>query len=106
MNGNEHPYLHYYDMLYPALKSKVEEFEVLGYKDATISSLWTYLLKKKWKKTNGHPRLFQLVSDILSVKPGEYMNFETVEAFRSPNWFTDLDEEELNDLFRSNKDRK
>ncbi|WP_240189811.1 post-transcriptional regulator [Bacillus sp. P14.5] len=103
MNVLKHPYSHFYDDVKPALISKVEEFEVLGYGKATVESLWTYLLKKKWKKPKEEIRMFELVSDILSVKAGEYMSFETVEAYRSPNWFSDLNEDELKELLKPNK---
>ncbi|MBO8177551.1 MAG: post-transcriptional regulator [Bacillus sp. (in: Bacteria)] len=96
-----HPYEKYFEQLKPALLSKVEEFEVLGYDDVTTDQLWTYLLRKKWKNVKEEKKLFQLVNDILSIKPTEYMTFATVEAYRSPNWFVDLDEEELRELLRS-----
>ncbi len=41
------------------------------------------------------PRLSQLVNDVLGIKAGDFMNFKTVESFRSPNWFEDIDQKEL-----------
>jgi hypothetical protein len=105
MKTNQHPYDRFYDSLEPALSSKVEEFEILGYGKANVERLWAYLTKKKWKKPEMDVKLFQLVNDVLTVKPGEYMNFETVEAYRSPNWFEDINEEELNELLRPGKKR-
>jgi hypothetical protein len=103
MSKQQHPYDRYYVSLELALISKVEEFEVLGYGKATVESLWLYLTKKKWKKPNQDVMFFELVNDVLTVKPGEYMSFETVEAYRSPNWFTEVNENELNALLRPKK---
>ncbi|XXM73607.1 post-transcriptional regulator [Lysinibacillus sphaericus] len=105
MKANQHPYDRFYDSLVPALSSKVEEFELLGYGRADIERLWAYLTKKKWKKPEVHVKTYQLVSDVLTVKPGEYMSFETVEAYRSPNWFEEVNEEELNELLRPGRKR-
>ncbi|MGM0752309.1 MAG: post-transcriptional regulator [Bacillota bacterium] len=103
MKNNQHPYERFYESLEPALISKVEEFEILGYGEAEVDRLWSYLTKKKWKKPEIDVKFFQLVSDVLTVKPGEYMSFETIEAYRSPNWFADVNEDELNELLRPNK---
>ena len=106
MKNNQHPYDRFYESLVPALVSKVEEFEVLGYGKADTDRLWAYLTKKKWKKPEVDVKFFQLVSDVLTVKPGEYMSFETIEAYRSPNWFAEVNEDELNELLRPNKNGK
>ncbi|OIU70696.1 post-transcriptional regulator [Rossellomorea aquimaris] len=105
MKANQHPYDRFYDSLVPALSSKVEEFELLGYGRADVERLWAYLTKKKWKKPEVNVKTYQLVSDVLTVKPGEYMSFETVEAYRSPNWFEEVNEEELNELLRPGRKR-
>ena len=65
------------------VKSKLEEFFVLGYGSIKEDGLWEFLTKKKWKKMNEDIRLYEIVDDILSVKLGEYMNYATVEAFKS-----------------------
>ncbi|BCB04959.1 post-transcriptional regulator [Bacillus sp. KH172YL63] len=106
MKNNQHPYDRFYDSLLPALESKVEEFDILGYGKATVDRLWAYLTKKKWKKPETDVKIFQLVSDVLTVKPGEYMNFETMEAYHSPNWFAEVNEEELNELLHPKKNGK
>ncbi|WP_396133333.1 post-transcriptional regulator, partial [Faecalibacillus faecis] len=41
--------------------------------------------------------------DVLTVKPGDLMSFKTVEAYRSPNWFAELDEKELDALFNGER---
>jgi hypothetical protein len=100
---NIHQYDEYYDILQPALNSKAEEFLLIGYGKVEINDLWNYLTKKKWKKHTESKRLHELVSDVLSLKVGDFMNFATVEAFRSPNWFIDLKQEELQELLRPNE---
>ncbi len=47
--------------------------------------------------------MYQLVADIVSTKPVDYMNFATVEAYRSPNWLEEVNHEELQELFRPKK---
>lgn len=95
-----HQYDDYYEILQPVLKSKAEEFLLVGYGKVKASDLWDYLTKKKWKKPKTEIRVHELVSDVLSIKAGEYMNFATIEAFRSPNWFIDLEGEELQELLK------
>ncbi|MBD8069320.1 post-transcriptional regulator [Bacillus sp. PS06] len=82
----------------PALKSKLEEFILYGYDSVTEEELWQYLCKKKWKRERETKLLYQIVNDILSVKIGEYMNYATVEAFKSPDWFSNQGQEELSKL--------
>ena len=87
----EHKYEHFMNDVRPALKSKREEFAVLGYDAVTEQELWAYLLKKKWKKPKEDVHLYEIVADILSIQPGHYMNFATVEAFKHGS--IDLDNE-------------
>lgn len=97
MNG-DHPYDSFFAQLEPALTSKREEFAMLGYKEVTNKDIWEFLKKKKWKKPKDDIRLYEISADILSAKVHDYMNFATVEAYRSPNWFTEINPEELEDL--------
>ncbi|MBU8581433.1 post-transcriptional regulator [Bacillus paralicheniformis] len=80
----KHPADLYKDHLKPFLHSKTEEFRILGYDDIEIEELWSYLLNKKWKKKKG-VQIHQLAGDILSVKIGEFMNYATVESFKTSN---------------------
>ncbi len=98
MIGKKHVYDVYFETLKPALISKSEELMVLGYGEISVENLWGFLTKKKWKKSSVDIHLYQLVNDLLASKPGEIMNYMTVEAFRGENWLTDLREEELRDL--------
>ncbi|MPQ26165.1 post-transcriptional regulator [Bacillus paralicheniformis] len=80
----KHPADLYKDHLKPFLHSKTEEFRILGYDDIEIEELWSYLLNKKWKKQKD-VQIHQLAGDILSVKIGEFMNYATVESFKTSN---------------------
>ncbi|WP_445490176.1 post-transcriptional regulator [Niallia sp. 03133] len=95
-----HLYDHYRKEVQPALKSKLEEFHLLGYETITEDELWFYLTKKKWKKPADSGRLFILVQDILNVKIAEYMNFATIEAYRADDFFSVLSEEEKKELLK------
>lgn len=83
----------------PALKSKVEEFKILDYGKLTEEDLWDYLLNKKWKRPKEDVHLFEIVADILSIQPGEFMNYATVEAFKIGTSILD-DEEERRELLK------
>lgn len=88
----------YRQELIPALESKLTELSLLGYAKVTEDQLWTFLLAKKWKKLSGDIHIHRLVRDILQVKPQEFMSYQTIEAFKSPNLFAKIDEEELKEL--------
>lgn len=87
----------YYKQVLPVLESKVAECHLLGYKTVTVHSLWNYLVKKRWKKPQ-ETSLSQITNDIFRVSVGDLMNFESVEAFKQPNLFTELEPEELQSL--------
>ncbi|MGG3450890.1 MULTISPECIES: post-transcriptional regulator [Bacillaceae] len=100
---DKHPYDTYYRKLLPALVSKVEEFKLFEYHTVSIQTLWHYLTKKKWKVVQEEPAVSKLVSDVLSVKPGDYMSFTQVSAYKSPEWGTPLSDEEMTKLFEPRK---
>ncbi|GIN97968.1 post-transcriptional regulator ComN [Siminovitchia terrae] len=83
MSEYKHEYDDYFHRLKPALLSKAEEFVILGYEDISIEDLWRFLTEKAWKKPKAGVRVHELVSDIFLLKIGDFMNFATVEAFRS-----------------------
>ncbi|WP_353855091.1 post-transcriptional regulator [Bacillus sp. Bos-x628] len=78
----QHPAAIYKDHLKPFLVSKLEEFIILGYKDVDLEELWSYLENKKWKKKREYS-IHELATDILSVKIGEFMNYATVQSFKT-----------------------
>jgi hypothetical protein len=77
----------------PALQSKLEEFQILGYRDISEPQLWEYLLKKKWKKVKEEMKLHQAIQDIFSVKVSDYMNYATVESYKAAEFSLDNEEE-------------
>src|SRR5690606_7919163 len=82
-----HMYDKYREKVRPFLKSKLEEFELYGYDSVKEEELWDFLKSKTWRKEKEEKLLYQIVSYILSIKVGDYMNYATVEAFKAPNWF-------------------
>ncbi|AUZ39674.1 post-transcriptional regulator ComN [Bacillus sp. MBGLi79] len=96
----KHPADLYKDHIRPFLYSKLEEFKILGYDDVELESLWSYLTNKKWKKKM-ELNIYELASDILSVKIGEFMNYATVESFKTSNWLgSEEGQEALEELLR------
>jgi hypothetical protein len=94
-----HEYEHFRIRVKPALGSKLEEFQLLGYDTISEKELWEYLVKKKWKKVNTDKRLFEVVQDILSIKVSDYMSFATIEAFKSPELLLN-NENDWNELLK------
>lgn len=84
----------------PALTSKVEEFQLLGYETITEDDIWTYLKNKKWKKQKHQPRLHEIVADIMKVTAGEFMNYVTVETIKQDAVFDFSDEELRKELLK------
>ncbi|WP_455676124.1 post-transcriptional regulator [Pradoshia sp.] len=76
----KHPYEKYRQEMDPALKSKLEEFDLLDYPDITEEDIWAYLIQKKWKKANGEARHYEIMQDIMRLKVSDYMNFATTSA--------------------------
>ena len=98
MDG-QHPNERYRNQVKPALKSKIDELNMLGYGDIEEQQVWNYLVNKKWKKTEVEFRLFEVVADIMSINPGEFMNYTTVEAFRQVG-LSPQDEDEWRELLK------
>ena len=94
-----HPYDQYRQTLHFVIKSKCDEFAILGYNDVTLDQLWEYLLIKKWKKIDDNVHFHQIVNDVLSVKVGDFMHFKTIEAFKYSQANKGPDFESFKDLF-------
>ncbi|RSL29247.1 hypothetical protein D7Z54_32290 [Salibacterium salarium] len=65
----------------PALKSKVEEYHLLGYKSADEEQVWNCVMEKL-EKIEEPIRLHVLVNYILTLKLSEYMNRITVSSYK------------------------
>ena len=89
-------YEHIYQHVLPALESKRNEFNHYQYDSVTEEDIWKYLLRKKWRKKDvSELPLYQMINDIMKISPAEYMTNTQVEEFKTANWFSDLNQEEL-----------
>ena len=79
----------------PALKSKEQELHLYGYDTVTIEGLWDYLVHEKWDNSEEEIRLHVVVNDILSIKPGDFMNYTTRNEYKEAPLNLKLDDEEL-----------
>jgi hypothetical protein len=93
-----HPYDRVRLVVTPALKSKQEEFLLLGYGKVSIDQIWEYLVKKKWRKPKEDAPLHLIVNDILSLNVSEYMHYATIEAFKQSSNSVEDVRELLKDL--------
>jgi len=96
---NSHAYDHFRQEVGIALKSKLEEFSLLGYDSVTEDGLWQYLTKKKWRKVQEEAALHEIVSDILSVKVSDFLSFTTMETYKASEFAMD-DETEWKELLK------
>ena len=85
----------YGDLLNPAIQTKLDEFRILGYPTIKANDIWECLHAKRWKRST-NLALHIIVNDIISLKVGEIINYQTVEAFKSPSLL--LNKEELEAL--------
>ena len=104
---NNHPYEKHFELLQPALISKMEEFSLYDYNQVTVNELWNYLIHKVWKHPKDNVRTYELVSDVLSINIMRFMNYSTMEAYKSPDLLADINHEELQELLKpSTKSKK
>jgi hypothetical protein len=94
-----HKYDHFRILVQPAIQSKVEELSLLGYGTYLESQIWDFLVKKKWKRPKEEIFIYEIVEEILSLKPGEFMSFQTVEALKSSQ-FALPNEEDWKELLK------
>lgn len=65
---------------FPALESKLNELNSLGYEEVTIKQIIDCLLQNAWKR-NIPNKIHIVVQDILSLKPSIYMSFITTGTY-------------------------
>lgn len=82
-------YDHFRSQVRPALRSKLDEFRLLGYDAVAEDELWEFLLKKKWKKVKEEVKLYEIIQDILSVKVSDYLSFRTIETLKTTEFSMD-----------------
>lgn len=98
--SSTHIYDQFRSQVKPVLNSKIEEFHILGYDTIKEDDLWVFLTKKKWKKPSEEIRISELVQEILNVKVADYMNYATIEAFKTVDLYSVLSEEERKNLLK------
>lgn len=92
-----------FELVRPALESKVAEFRVYNYNSVTEVDVWNYCINKKWRKRDiQEMRVSELVNDILETSPAQYMTHTQIEDFRTSNWFSELNQGDLQDLLKPN----
>jgi hypothetical protein len=96
----KHPYQAYYGQMLPALKNKKEELQLLGFDAVKEEDIWQCLIKKKWKKPIEDIHIYEIMDDILSLAPGTFLTFTTIEAYKGPSLLDGNSLEELAELFR------
>lgn len=64
--------------------SKAEELQLLGYDHVQAKEVWACVSSKYVK--NGQPSLHQLVSDILSLRPTQFMNYLMLSAYKGDSF--------------------
>ncbi len=104
MLGVNHMIIEYkdiYEKVMPALQSKAEEFEHLGYEGITIDSVWNYCINKKWrKKIIEELKIHEIVETIFSISASEIVSFTQIKSFQTTDWFGEIRQDELNELLR------
>lgn len=88
-------YESFHHLVKPALISKQEEFLLLGYDNVSQEDIWTFLLKKKWRKGEQEMKLFEVVQSILALKVGELINYMSVEALKDAEFTFENEEERV-----------
>ncbi|MCM3725256.1 post-transcriptional regulator [Neobacillus cucumis] len=96
---NSHVNEEFRTQVQPALKSKLEEFRLLGIDSVSEQGFWKFLVKKKWKKVKHEMRLYEMIQDILSVRVSDYLNYVTIESYKTSEFSID-NEEELKELLK------
>lgn len=88
----------------PAVESKKNEFHLYGYTTVTEEEIWTYCIRKKWRKKDvDSMKLHEIVNSVLQVTPAEFMTYTQIEEQRGSDWFSDLNSEELQILLSPQK---
>ncbi|WP_442603510.1 post-transcriptional regulator [Paenibacillus sp. KN14-4R] len=68
------------EMIKDMCKSKAEEIRMIGYENVTDKDVWD-CVSDKYRKS-GTPYLHQMVNDIFSLKPTQFMNWLTMQMYK------------------------
>lgn len=88
-----------FQLVQPALKSKIHEFRLYNYNSIKEADIWHYCINKKWRKRDIlDMRVSEMVNDVLAVSPAQFMTHTQIEDFKTSNWFSELNEGNLQAL--------
>ncbi|HWK24333.1 MAG TPA: post-transcriptional regulator [Ureibacillus sp.] len=88
-----------YKEVLPVLQSKMDEIIYYEYEGITLEDIWNFCVKKKWRKKKLEDlRLYEIVETIYAVKPSEIVSYFQIQQFRSENWFSDINQNDLQEL--------
>ncbi|RHW38658.1 hypothetical protein D1B33_07220 [Lysinibacillus yapensis] len=92
-----------YEQLYkqalPVLESKLDEINYYNYEGIVLEDIWNFCVQKKWRKKNVEDlHLYEIVETIFSIKPSELVSQFQIQQFRTENWFSDINKNELQEL--------
>ncbi|RLL47985.1 hypothetical protein D8M04_01520 [Oceanobacillus piezotolerans] len=68
-------------MVQSVLESKVDEFQAMGYSQATAEDIWVCLEEKVWKG-NPEKRIHEVVQEIFRLSSNQYVSYLTVKAYQ------------------------
>lgn len=65
----------------PALKSKVDEFQLIGYEGISYEQIWDALFNNVWKKQPPKQN-YQIMQDIMEFSVNTYMDLKQADALK------------------------
>jgi hypothetical protein len=88
-----------FQLVRPALESKIHEFRLYNYNSVKEADIWHYCINKKWRKRDIlEMRVSEMVNDVLAVSPAQFMTHTQIEDYKTSNWFSELNESSLQEL--------
>lgn len=91
----------------PALISKKNEFHLYGYTSVKEEEIWVYCLRKVWRNKDVNSlRVHEIVNGILGILPAAFMTHTHIEEQRNVDWFSDLNNDELQILLSPAKNNE
>lgn len=90
-----------YKKVLPVLQSKMEEIKYYEYDGISSEDLWNFCIQKKWRKQKVEDlRVYEIVETIYAIKASEIVSHFQIQQFHSANWFSDVSQEELQELLK------
>jgi len=74
--------------VFPALLSKKEELQLMGYSEVTIDEIWDCLEHYVWQKDH-YKKLYEIVQDIMHLPSHTYMNYLTMNVLQNDTELAD-----------------